>query len=84
MDCCAPKSGIAKPSCCDKQQVQRSPVRATPDRPIQSSLKAPLEHVAALVVPLAPPPHTLLARRIDAGAAPPGGTLIAQHTSLLL
>jgi hypothetical protein len=84
MDCCASKAGISKPSCCDKQQVSRNAAPVTPDRPVQTSLTGPVQHIASVVVTLADSTRTLLGGRIDPGVAPPGGTLIAQHTSLLL
>jgi hypothetical protein len=84
MDCCAAKTGISKPSCCETKQIRHSPAPVTPDRPVQSSLAAPDARVAPVVLALRSPTRAVVVGRIDAGTAPPGGTLIAQHTSLLL
>ena len=51
------------------------------DRPVQNLVSAPAVHVAPIILALADPEQTVLA--LDAYAAPPGGTLLAQHTSLL-
>jgi hypothetical protein len=83
MDCCAAKNGISNPSCCEGKQVRRDAGPVTPDRPVQSSLAAPAAQVAPFS-PLREPVHGTAAGQSDAGAAPPGGSLIAQHTSLLL
>jgi hypothetical protein len=84
MDCCkSPPAGINAPRCCpDVSQVGRNASPATTDRPTHRALQAPamqLVPVAAATVP----PVVVRALRIDP-AAPPGGSLIAQHTSLLL
>jgi len=84
MDCCATKTGISKPRCCAKPQVSRNVAPVTPDRPVRTAMTAPMQHVASVVVTLVNATRTLRVRRLDAAAAPPGGSLIAQHTSLLL
>lgn len=86
MDCCkGPPIGISAPRCCKgAQQISRTTVPATPERPAHSRLLAPpIQLAPAIVAVIAPAPIVTL-QRIDPGAAPPGGTLIAQHTSLLL
>lgn len=85
MDCCkGPPLGISAPSCCPgTQEITGSSAPVTPERPVQSHLVAPLTQLASTAV-VASAPNRFVAARIDPGAAPPGGTLIAQHTSLLL
>jgi hypothetical protein len=84
MDCCTAKTGISVPRCCNGNQQVSSTTPATPEQPIQSTLAASAMHVAPARLALANSPQTHRSGRIDAGPAPPGGTLIAQHTSLLL
>lgn len=55
----------------------------TTERPVQNLVSAPAAHFAPIVLALAEPERTVPALRIDEYAAPPGGTLLAQHTSLL-
>jgi hypothetical protein len=85
MDCCNDDGdGIGAPDCCANAQLGQPAVSQPADRPARSALTvsfavAPLPAVPALTAPLSP-----TADRIDPSAAPPGGTLIVQHTSLLL
>ncbi len=86
MDCCRAKIGISAPRCCDgREQVGSNTLPATPQGPVQTILAALAAYVV-LPVALAVPAPTWLAAPVGfaADAAPPGGTLIAQHTSLLL
>jgi hypothetical protein len=85
MDCCkAPPAGISAPRCCDDApQMGRNVAPATADRPAHRALHAPAMPLVTLAAPSAPT-ETLRSLRVDPAAAPPGGTLIAQHTSLLL
>jgi len=81
-DCCK-QNGLTKPSCCPETE-QLSQQQATPalDRAadgIQYAAAQPVAVVLASAAPRLPEAP----RDIDPGAAPPG-TLIAQHTSLLL
>jgi hypothetical protein len=86
MDCCSTSGpGITAPRCCNGiRQVNRAATPATAERPLTGSPVAP----ALCAVPLArthvSPAQALLPSASAAGADPPGGTLIAQHTSLLL
>jgi hypothetical protein len=82
MTCCQ-HGGLTRPSCCPP--VERIGQRATPpatDRPADA-----VAHAAwlPLSLVLAAPARALpgAALRIEPGTAPPG-TLIAQHTALLL
>jgi hypothetical protein len=86
MDCCKrPPVGISAPRCCSgAQQISGNTTPATPARPGHSHLIAPSMHLAPAVVAVIEPALIVPRDRIDPGAAPPGGTLIAQHTSLLL
>jgi hypothetical protein len=83
-DCCETKAGIGMPACCDGKQRVRSAIAVMADRPVQKMLGVSAVHVAPAVVAFADPTRIAAAQRIDACAAPPGGTLLAQHTSLLL
>ena len=85
MDCCKrPPAGISTPRCCaDGQQVSRHVTPATAERPTHRALHASAMSLVSIGVATAPP-DVVRALRIDAAAAPPRGTLIAQHTSLLL
>jgi hypothetical protein len=84
-DCCTQKTGIAAPRCCSgEQRVQRGVSPATPERPAQHHLGAAALHAAPVAAVIAEPAQPACAWRVDTGADPPGGTLIAQHTSLLL
>lgn len=83
MDCC-PTGGLHEPSCCPPvdQLGQRSLQPAGSERPLQAVALA-----AGLPVPpaiAAPPAAAAVAPRAVVGTAAPPGTLIAQHTSLLL
>ena len=83
MSCCQHTEGLSRPCCCPTAERISQP--ATPpavDRPADT-----VAHVAWQVLPALPaaPAPTLVSAplRIDPGTAPPG-TLIAQHTALLL
>lgn len=86
MDCCkGPGAGISAPRCCHgSQQVSRGATPVITEGPVQSAPPAPAMQVRSVVVAFVHSTHVFAPRRVDAGAAPPGGTLIAQHTSLLL
>ena len=81
--CCQHTEGLSRPCCCPTAERISQP--ATPpavDRPADT-----VAHVAWQVLPVlsaAPAPTRVSAPlRIDPGTAPPG-TLIAQHTALLV
>jgi hypothetical protein len=82
-DCCSQQSGIATPRCCGEQRMQRPATPATLERPAPPALAANAPYLAA-IPPLVAPANSVLVRSHAAGADPPGGTLVAQHTSLLL
>jgi len=85
MDCCANTPGIGTPRCCPEQkQLAHRTTPATPDRPLHGLRTILVASALPVVLVLAAPLRPALARGIDPGAAPPGGTLISQHTSLLL
>lgn len=84
MDCCTAKNGISAPSCCSGHQQIRNATPAAPEGPAPSLHGAPATQVVAAGRSCADPRQTHPVRRIDSNAAPPGGTLIAQHTLLLL
>jgi hypothetical protein len=86
MDCCkGPPSGISAPRCCaGARQIGGATAPATAERPAHSRLIAPTMTVAALVAAIDAPARVHAAHSIASRAAPPGGTLVAQHTSLLL
>jgi hypothetical protein len=85
MDCCAGKNGISAPGCCEgKSQLSRSAAPATVEGSAQTASTPPGTLLPALAAVVIVPTAINLPARIDARAAPPGGTLIAQHTSLLL
>jgi hypothetical protein len=85
-DCCkGPPIGISAPRCCaGGQEIGGRTAPATPERPAHSRLVAPATQLAPAAVAVIEPAPIVIPQRIDPGAAPPGGTLIAQHTSLLL
>lgn len=83
MDCCNAKVGISAPSCCNGKQQVSIVIAASHDRPAKCTLAVLAVHVVPAVLSFTEPQIFSL-QRIDARAAPPGGTLIAQHTSLLL
>ena len=84
-DCCTQKTGIAAPRCCSgEQRVQRGVSPATPERPAQHHFGATALHPASVAPVIAAPAQLARTWRVDTGADPPGGSLIAQHTSLLL
>ena len=84
-DCCNQKAGIAAPRCCGgEQRVQRAAPPAAPERPVQLQLTASAMYAAPAALALAEPARPARAERAAPGTHPPGGTLIAQHTSLLL
>ena len=84
MDCCSAKAGIGAPPCCTGKQQVRNAIAVTPDRPAQKTLAASAVHVMPVVVAFVDPTRVFAPQRIDVRTAPPGGTLVAQHTSLLL
>ena len=85
MDCCAGKIGISAPGCCDgKSRVSRNATPATADRSAQTTLQSPSTLVPSLTQVVVVTARIDAPARTDARAAPPGGTLIAQHTSLLV
>jgi hypothetical protein len=85
MDCCEKKPGLNAPDCCPGG-TQLSQHDAAP------TVVNPIRHVIALadqVVPLAAtvnarPELPAVALLPEPSGAPPGGPLVAQHTSLLL
>lgn len=81
-DCCK-RDGLTRPSCCPPagqlSQQQAPPALERAADGIQVVATRP---VPVVLAGLAPAPHDT-PRRIDPAAAPPG-TLIAQHTSLLV
>lgn len=83
-DCCRAKPGIAIPPCCAGKQQVRNAVALKTDRSVQDRLRtsaAPLAQGAVAPTGL----RWIVAQQCSDGcAAPPGGTLLAQHTSLLL
>lgn len=83
MDCC-PTGGLHKPSCCPPAEQLSQPATApAADRPIQHLLAAAVLHGVPLAVAAAPARLVGVPRTIDPAAGPPG-SLIAQHTSLLV
>ncbi len=86
MDCCdGVSAGISAPRCCNgPQQVSRNATPVTAERPMQSSLAVPTWYAAPVALAHTSPARTLRPLGTSPGTAPPGGTLIAQHTSLLL
>ena len=86
MDCCkGPPAGISAARCCNgSQQVRHAPPPATSERSLQRTLAPPAMQAVTVDAPQLVPPQIVSAARIDPTAAPPGGTLIDQHTSLLL
>jgi hypothetical protein len=84
MDCCTAKNGISAPRCCSGHQQVRTATPATPERSAHDLRAASASHVVSAVRALAAAARTNPLRRIEPAAAPPGGTLVAQHTSLLL
>jgi hypothetical protein len=86
IDCCkGPGAGISAPRCCDgRHQVGRTAPPATAERQVHSGLAAPAMPVAPVAVEPTDPSQLFAPQRVDAATAPPGGTLVAQHTSLLL
>lgn len=85
-DCCnQPPVGISAPRCCaGAQQISGNTAPATPERPAHSRLIVLSMQLAPSLVSVIEPAALVTLQRTDPGAAPPGGTLFAQHTSLLL
>lgn len=86
MDCCkGPPIGISAPRCCaGAQQISGTTAPATAERPAHGRLIAAAMQVAAPAAAINAAARLHAAPRTAARAAPPGGTLVAQHTSLLL
>jgi hypothetical protein len=84
-DCCTSPQGISAPRCCGgEQRVQRAaPAATAAGRQAPPVLLASALYLAA-IPPSAAGAQPRLGRLDAAGADPPGGTLVAQHTSLLL
>ena len=88
MDCCkeadSGAQSLSKPNCCPPvEQIGQAATPPAADRPADG-----IAHVAALALPVAlaaplAPRRVAIPLRVDPGLAPPG-TLIAQHTALLL
>lgn len=85
MDCCKrPPAGITAARCCGPVELNaRAITPATPERTAQRIVHAPALHIAPLAISTAPP-QVVRPLGIDPTAGPPDGTLISQHTSLLL
>jgi hypothetical protein len=85
MDCCKrPPAGINAARCCGGvKQATRIVAPATAERAAQRAFQAPPLQAAPLAINTAPP-QVVRSLRLDPIAAPPDGTLISQHTSLLL
>jgi len=81
-DCCK-RDGFHKPSCCPAtEHLSRAQAVPALERAADGIQLAAMQPVPVVLAPCAPAlPEAL--REIDPGTAPPG-TLIAQHTSLLL
>ena len=84
MDCCRPKTGIAAPPCCDAEQHGGTVAATLERRQLQTLLVPSAARVVSPAADRDDPRRIVATQRIDAGAAPPGRTLVAQHTSLLL
>jgi hypothetical protein len=84
MDCCRAPVGISGARCCYGAQQVRGAAPAAPERSARSVMPAPAIGATCGIPIAASPIRRISASRIDSAAAPPGGTLIAQHTSLLL
>ena len=83
-DCCAVKIGISAPRCCNATQQVRGATPATPERSTQKPPPGPAVYTAPIDSFVGSAVRQAFGLRIDSAAAPPGTTLIAQHTSLLL
>ena len=83
-DCCAVKIGISAPRCCNATQQVRGATPATPERSTQKPPPGPAVYTAPIDSFVGSAVRQAFGLRIDSAAAPPGSTLIAQHTSLLL
>lgn len=82
MDCCQ-RGGWTKPSCCDRAQVGAAVAGAAATvRPVDGV--APMASHAVSIAYHATPPATVPALPPSIGSLAPPGTLIAQHTALLL
>ena len=86
MDCCKDAgAGISAPRCCDgHRQLSRPATPATVERVLAASAAVPICDAPVVLASSGSAQPSLLLRRIPPGSAPPGGSLIAQHTSLLL
>lgn len=84
MACCNAKPGISAPSCCNGKQPVIKVIAVSRDHAANNALAVLAVHVLPVVTSFADPTRIFARQRIDARGAPPGGTLIAQHTSLLL
>jgi hypothetical protein len=84
MDCCMAKSGISAPRCCSGHQQVRTATPATPERSAHDLRVAAATRVVSAGRALVDSAPMSPFRCVDPDAAPPGGTLVAQHTSLLL
>jgi len=86
MDCCkATGAGIRAPRCCTgSREVSRQATPATVTRVANSPAPAMSVATMPVVAQTAEPTHALRFAHLPNGTAPPGGTLIAQHTLLLL
>lgn len=81
-DCCK-QNGLTRPSCCpETEQLSQQPAAPGLERAADGIHLAAAQRVP-IVLAASAPRLPQAPRAIDPGAAPPG-TLIAQHTSLLL
>ena len=84
MDCCDDGEGVSAPDCCPQgTQVSRHSASPLADSPARLVIAAATQMVAVAVTVTAPE-LPLVLQVVEPEAAPPGGSLIAQHTSLLL
>ena len=86
MDCCKDAGvGISAPRCCDgHHELSRAATPATVERVLPASAAVPISDAPVVLASSAAAQPSMVLRRIPPGSAPPGGSLIAQHTSLLL
>jgi len=83
MDCC-PTGGLHAPSCCPPaEELSQRATTPAADRPIQHQLAAAVLHVVPVVLAAPQALPSGAPRAIDPAAGPPG-SLLAQHTSLLV
>jgi hypothetical protein len=84
MDCCQMKPGIGTPGCCSGKPQTNPMIATAAHRLAQIGLELSAFAVVRDLTAPATSRDRVTSHRVESSPAPPGATLLAQHTSLVL